>query len=406
MNIYQTKIICKTFQGLESVLAEELNMLKAKNIEIIKRAVICDFDQELLYRCNIQLRTCLKVLVPLFDFESTSPEDLYAFALRIPWEDYFTIDQSFAIDFTIQSEFFTHSQFASLKLKDAICDRFRKYNDDKRPNVNPEKPDILFNLHINKDKVTISMDSSGDSLHKRGNRIDQDIAPINEVLAAGLIIMSGWNRQSHFVDAMCGSGTFVIEATSMAINKAPNLDRTYFCFKNWNTYDSTLYNDICDELEQLIVEFPYKIIGSDNNKKAIFIAQNNIKKAGFSNLIDVREVSIQKMIPPLGNGTLIINPPYGERMETFQIDLLYKQIGTAFKEHFTGYTCGIISSNFEAIKIIGLKPKRKFSVINGKLDCVFCLYEMYEGTKRVFKKSENESDSDGESANESNEIKN
>ena len=351
MNIYQTKIICKTFQGLESVLAEELSMLKAKNIEIIKRAVICDFDQELLYRCNIQLRTCLKVLVPLFDFESTSPEDLYAFALRIPWEDYFTIDQSFAIDFTIQSEFFTHSQFAS--------------------------------LHINKDKVTISMDSSGDSLHKRGNRIDQDIAPINEVLAAGLIIMSGWNRQSHFVDAMCGSGTFVIEATSMAINKAPNLDRSYFCFKNWNIYDSTLYNDICDELEQLI-----------------FIAQNNIKKAGFSNLIDIREVSIQKMIPPLGNGTLIINPPYGERMETFQIDLLYKQIGTAFKEHFTGYTCGIISSNFEAIKIIGLKPKRKFSVINGKLDCVFCLYEMYD----VFKKSESEDES--ESANESNEIKN
>ncbi|MFN8283527.1 MAG: THUMP domain-containing protein [Chitinophagales bacterium] len=404
MNIYQTKIICKTFQGLENVLADELRALNAKNVAVIKRAVTCDFDQELLYRCNIQLRTCLKVLVPLFDFESTSPEDLYAFAIRIPWEDYFTIDQSFAIDFTIQSEYFKHSQFASLKLKDAICDRFRKYNKDKRPDVNPEKPDILFNLHINKDKVTISMDSSGDSLHKRGNRIDQDIAPINEVLAAALIKMSGWNGQSHFVDAMCGSGTFLIEAASIAINKAPNLDRKYFCFKNWNNYDKILYNDICDELEHQIVDFDYKIVGSDNNKKAIFIAQNNIKKAGFSNIIDVRETSIQKMIPPMGNGTLIINPPYGERMETYQVDLLYKQIGTAFKEHFAGYTCGIISSNFEAMKLIGLKPKRKFPVINGKLDCVFSLFEMYEGTKRVFKKSENESD--GESANESNEIKN
>ncbi len=382
MNIYETKIICKTFQGLEQVLAAELEALNAKNVEIIKRAVVCDYDKELLYRCNLELRTCLKVLVPLFDFESTSPEDLYGFAIRIPWEDYFSIDQTFAIDFTIQSEFFTHSQFASLKLKDAVCDRFRKFHDDKRPDVNTDKPDILFNLHINKDKVTISLDSSGDSLHKRGNRIDQDIAPINEVLAAALIIMSKWDKQSHFVDAMCGSGTFVIEAASMAINKAPNLDRNYFCFKNWKNYDNTLYNDICTELEYKITDFNYKIIGSDNNKKAIFIAQNNIRKSGFTKLIDLRESSIQKMIPPMGKGTLIINPPYGERMEAYQIDLLYKQIGTAFKEHFTGYTCGIISNNFEGLKIIGLKPMKKYQVINGKLDCVFYLYEMYEGSKR------------------------
>ena len=382
MNVFETKIICKTFQGLEEVLVDELTALRAKNIEIIKRAIVCDYDKELLYRCNIELRTCLKVLVPLFEFESNSPEDLYGFAIRIPWEDYFTIDQTFAIDFTIQSEFFTHSQFASLKLKDAICDRFRKFHDDKRPDVNPEKPDILFNLHINKDKVTISLDSSGDSLHKRGNRIDQDIAPINEVLAAGLILMSKWDRQSHFVDAMCGSGTIVIEAASLAINKAPNLDRNYFCFKNWKNYEKTLYNDICTELELKIQEFPYKIIGSDNNKKAIYIAQNNIKKAGFTKLIEVRETSIQKMIPPMGKGTLIINPPYGERMETYQIDLLYKQIGDAFKQHFTGYTCGIISNNFAGLKLIGLKPMKKYQVINGKLECVFYLYEMYEGSKR------------------------
>jgi putative N6-adenine-specific DNA methylase len=281
VNVFETKIICKTFQGLEQVLADELTALNAKNVEIIKRAVVCDYDKELLYRCNLELRTCLKVLVPLFEFESNSPEDLYGFAIRIPWEDYFTLEQSFAIDFTIQSEFFTHSQFASLKLKDAICDRFRKFHNDKRPDVNTDKPDILFNLHINKNNVTISMDSSGTSLHQRGNRVEQTIAPINEVLAAGLILMSKWDRKSHFVDAMCGSGTFVIEATSMAINKAPNLDRTYFCFKNWNTYDSILYNDICDELEHQITDFNYKIVGSDNNKKAIFIAQNNIKKLDF-----------------------------------------------------------------------------------------------------------------------------
>ncbi|HRH57348.1 MAG TPA: THUMP domain-containing protein [Chitinophagales bacterium] len=382
MNVFETKIICKTFQGLEQVLADELNALQAKNVEIIKRAVVCDYDLELLYRCNLELRTCLKVLVPLFEFESNSPEDLYGFAIRIPWEDYFTVEQSFAIDFTIKSEFFTHSQFASLKLKDAICDRFRKFNNDKRPDINSDKPDILFNLHIYKNNVTISLDSSGTSLHQRGNRIEQTIAPINEVLAAGLILMSKWDRQSHFVDAMCGSGTIVMEAASMAINKAPNLDRSYFCFKNWKNYDKTLFNDICTELELKISDFEYKIIGSDNNKKAVFIAQNNIKKAGFSKLIEIRETSIQKMIPPMGRGTLIINPPYGERMEAYQIDLLYKQIGDAFKQHFTGYTCGIISNNFEGLKNIGLKPMKKYPVINGKLECVFYLYEMYEGTKR------------------------
>ncbi len=382
MNVFETKLICKTFQGLEAVLAEELDGLNAKNIEIIKRAVVCDYDKELLYRCNLELRTCLKVLVPLFEFESSSPEDLYGFAIRIPWEDYFDVDQSFAIDFTIQSEFFTHTQFASLKLKDAICDRFRKFCDDKRPNVNPKEPDILFNLHINRDRVTISLDSSGTSLHQRGNRIEQTIAPINEVLAAGLIYLSKWDKQSHFVDAMCGSGTIVMEAASMAIHKAPNLDRAYFCFKNWKNYDKVLYNDICTVLEYQIKDFPYKIIGSDNNKKAIFTAQANIRKAGLSHLIEIRETSIQKMIPPMGKGTLVINPPYGERLQTHEIDLLYKHIGDAFKQHFTDYTCCMISSNFESMKNIGLKPLRKYPVVNGKLDCLFCIYEMYEGSRR------------------------
>ena len=390
MNVYETKIICKTFQGLESVLAEELKTLNAQNISIIKRAVVCDYDIELLYRCNLELRTCLKVLVPVFEFESNSPEDLYAFATRIAWEDYFDITQSFAIDFTIQSEFFKHSQFAALKLKDAICDRFRKYNNDKRPDVNTEKPDVLFNLHITKNMVTISLDSSGTSLHQRGNRIEQTIAPINEVLAAGLILLSKWDKQSNFIDAMCGSGTIVMEAASMAIQKAPNLDRKYFCFKNWKNYNKGLYNDICTALEHKIQAFNYKIIGSDNNKKAIFTAKKNVQNAGLSSVVEIREISMQKMIPPMGNGTLIINPPYGERMETYQLDLLYKHIGTALKEHFTGYTCGVISSDIDALKNIGLKPLKKYPVVNGKLNCMFQIYEMYEGSKRKPKENSNE----------------
>lgn len=389
MNIYETKIVCKTFQGLEQVLAEELHALKAKNVDVIKRAVMCDFDLELLYRCNLELRTCLKVLVPVFEFESNSPDDLYSFASRLSWDKYMDVDQSFAIDFTIQSEFFKHSQFASLKLKDAICDYFRKKY-DKRPDVDTDQPDVLFNLHIYRNKVTISLDSSGTSLHQRGNRVEQTIAPINEVLAAGLILLSKWDRQSHFVDAMCGSGTIVIEAASMAINKAPNLDRNYFCFKHWKNYNRSLYNDICTELEYKITDFPHKIIGSDNNKKAVFVARTNVQKAGFSNVVEIREASIQKMIPPMGKGTLIINPPYGERMESYQVDLLYKQIGTAFKEHFSGYTCGVISSDVEALKTIGLKPMRKYPLINGKLDCMYYLYEMYEGTRRKPKETTDE----------------
>lgn len=390
MNIFETKIICKTFQGLEQVLADELQALNAQNIHVIKRAVVCDYNLELLYRCNLELRTCLKVLVPVFEFESNSPEDLYNFASRISWEDFFDIDQSFAIDFTIQSEYFKHSQFASLKLKDAICDRFRNLHKGKRPDVNTEKPDILFNLHIYRNQVTVSLDSSGTSLHQRGNRIEQTIAPINEVLAAGLIKLSKWDKQSHFIDAMCGSGTIVLEAASMAINKAPNLDRNYFCFKQWKNYDKSLYNDICTALEQKITAFPYKIIGSDNSKKSIFTAQNNVKKSKYNSIIEIREVSIQKVIPPMGKGTLIINPPYGERLQTHEIDRLYKQIGTAFKEHFTGYTCGVISSDMEALKNIGLKPSKKYALINGKLDCIFNLYEMYEGSKRKPKTTDQE----------------
>lgn len=381
MNVFESKIICKTFHGLENVLAEELQALNARNIEIIKRAVVCDYDAELLYRCNVELRTCLKVLVPVYEFMSESTDDLYNFASRLKWEDYFDVKQSFAIDFTIQSEYFKHSQFAALRLKDAICDHFRKLYDE-RPSVNTEAPDVLFNLHIHRDKVTISLDSSGTSLHQRGNRMAQNIAPINEVLAAGLVLLSKWDRQSHFVDAMCGSGTILMEAASYAINKAPNLERSYFCFKNWKNYDAALYRKVCKAAEARITEFDYKIIGTDSSKKSIFIAEKNIQKAGLSDWIEVREISIQKMIPPMGRGTLIINPPYGERMQIEELDRLYRQIGDAFKQHFTGYTCGVITSNFEAAKNIGLKPTRKFPVMNGKLDCLFYIYDIYEGSKR------------------------
>lgn len=382
MNVFQTKLVCKTLQGLESVLAEELTLLQAENIETGKRAVICNYSEELLYRANLQLRTCLKVLVPVFEFESTSPEDIYNFCSRLSWENYFAVNQSFAIDFTIQSPYFKHTQYASLKLKDAICDRFRKINGE-RPSINTDAPDILWNLHIFNNKVTISLDSSGTSLHKRGNRAHQNEAPLNEVLAAGMIYLSGWDRKSTFLDAMCGSGTLILEATSMALQKAPNLDREYFCFKNWPTYKETLFKTVQYELKNAVRDtIDFKIIAADSSRKSLQITEMNCRRAGVWKYIDFRENSMQKLIPPYGTGTLIINPPYGERMQSYEIDRLYKQIGDGFKQHFARYTCCLITSNIEAMKNFGLKPKKKYPLLNGKLDCLFYIYEMYEGSKR------------------------
>jgi putative N6-adenine-specific DNA methylase len=370
-------IIVKTFLGLEHILEQELIALGAKETKVIKRAVQCNYEKELLYKINIESRFALKAIIPIETFSATTPEELYQAALQINWENYFTIQQSFAIDNSIFSKHFTHSQYASLKLKDAICDRFRKIN-EARPNINISEPDILFNLHIHEENITISLDSSGDSLHKRGYKQYQDIAPINEVLAAGLIQLSNWNRTDIFIDGMCGSGTIVIEATLMAMNKAPNLDRAYFCVKNWKDFDSNLWQKCMSEATSKIISPINKIIAIDNQDKVIKKAERNIFRAGLKKYIEVQKRNFLKFIPPHQKGVCIINPPYGERMnEEEDINLFYKEIGDSFKQHFTLYTCGIISSDFEALKKLGLKPSKRIELLNGKLPCKYQLYDIY-----------------------------
>ncbi len=369
-------IIAKTLLGLEDLLKDELMALGAKNVLKLKRGVQCKYDKQLLYRINIESRYCLRALVSIEAFKAQTPEELYHAAMQIPWEDYFNVHQTFAIDSSVFSNYFKHSQYASLKLKDAICDRFRQQS-KQRPSINTDQADVWFNLHINEDKVTISLDSSGDSLHKRGYKQFQDIAPINEVLAAGLIGLSGWDRTSIFVDGMCGSGTIAIEAALMAINKAPNLDRDYFCFKNWKDFDRTLFENIVETAKAKIELKNDCVIAIDYDERVLQKAQRNINRAGLRHQIQVQKKNFLKFVPPHQKGVCILNPPYGERMEQTEIDVFYKEIGDAFKQHFTLYSCGIISSDLEAIKKVGLKPKRRHDVLNGKLPCKFNVYEMY-----------------------------
>jgi putative N6-adenine-specific DNA methylase len=382
LKIYEDYIITKTFQGLESVLAKEITELGGVNVEEIKRGVKCNFSKDLLYRINLEARTCLRALVPVYEFEANSPEELYDFAVRLDWENYLHTEQTFAIDFAISSEYFKHSQFASLKLKDAICDRFRNIN-NSRPSVKTFEPDILFNLHIYNEKVTISLDSSGESLHKRGYRSKQHEAPINEVLAAGLVLLSEWDKNSHFVDGMCGSGTILCEAVMIAIDRAPNADRNYFAVKNWRDFDTRLFREIKETAKSKQKDTDFKMVGADITSKSLRIAEENIRKAGLFRYVQLEQKNFLKMIPPYGGGVCIINPPYGERLQNEEIDLLYKHIGDSLKQNFSGYRCGIISSNMEALKHIGLKTTKKFPVMNGKLECKFQLYDLYEGSKKI-----------------------
>jgi putative N6-adenine-specific DNA methylase len=377
----RTKLIAKTMFGLESVLAQELRDIGATGIQEINRAVLFDFSPEILYKANLHLRTALKILQPIKEFNAYSPEELYDACLKMKWEAFLSLKKTFAVDFTVKSPFFTHTQYAALKVKDAICDRFRSQRGN-RPDVNTENPDILINLHIKDSRVTISLDTTGQSLHKRGNRASQNDAPINEVLAAGLILLSGWDAKSNFVDAMCGSGTILLEAASIATKTPPNLKRERFCFMNYENFDQDLFHKVKMEAQEQIVSPQCSISGSDIEAKAVNITLKNMRAAGFMPYISVQQLNIRDVEPPEGGGVLIINPPYGERITPEDINALYKECGDAFKKNFQGYSCWIFSSNEAAFKHVGLKPTRNITLFNGSLECKFRKYEIYAGSKK------------------------
>lgn len=375
------KLTAKTFKGLEDVLYEELKNLGAQNLIKGNRAVEFEGDKALMYRANFHLRTALRILKPIAEFKVNNEHELYNAIQTLDWSSYFDLKDTFAVDSVVHSNNFSHSKYVALKVKDAIVDQFRsKFN--KRPFVDTDNPSLRISVHISHDQCTVSLDSSGESLHKRGYRIKTTKAPLNEVLAAGMILLSGWDKKSVFIDPMCGSGTLVIEAAMMAHNIPPGMYRESFGFETWNDFDADLLESIYEE-DIPEVNTDIRILGSDVSEIAIRIAKENVENANLKRKVDLLIKPIENYNPPSGeNGIVITNPPYGERIKKNEIDSFYKLLGDRFKNKYTGFEVWLLSSNFEAIKHIGLKPTQKLTLFNGPLECKFLNYSIYEGSKK------------------------
>lgn len=367
------KIIAKTLFGLENILAEEIVNIGGKDIEIINRAVSFYGDDELLYKANLHLRTAVRLIIPLHMFRVKNENDLYKRTKEFKWHELLTPSNTIAVHSTVSSEAIHHSKYAALKVKDAIVDKMRnKYG--KRPNIDTENPDYRINLHIYNEDATISLDSSGDSLHKRGYRLAQVDAPLNEVLAAGMLKLAGWNAQNDFYDPMCGSGTLLMEAAAIATNTPPGYKRK-FGFMNWSDYDEELWQKLKNEVE---IQTPnIKIYGTDNSAKSFVIARKNILNAEFEDYIHLKKDNFFNLKPKSESGTIIFNPPYDERMKQDEIVDFYKKIGDKLKHDLKGFDAWLISANLNAIKHLGLKTSKKIILYNAKLECRYNHYEMY-----------------------------
>lgn len=384
-------MLAKTFKGLEEVLAQELIDLGANDVQLERRAVSFRGDKALLYRANFALRTALRILVPVksdkLKAKGRKPEDqVYEIVKSIDWSQYMTVDSTFVIDATVYSELFHNSLFVTYRAKDAIADYWTE-KVGKRPNVHAERPDIRINLHIGNDAVTISLDSSGESLHKRGYRVATTEAPISEVLAAGMLLMAGWHGQSNFFDPMCGSGTLLIEAALIARNIAPGVFRQSYAFEKWPDFDADLWNEIYND-DSREREFNHRIYGSDASFYAIQQATKNVKSAGVAKDIELKQIRMEEIkwanekIYKFENALVMLNPPYGERLKSNkEMEDLYSAIGSTLKHQFAGATAWIISSNVAAMKYIGLKPSKKLHLLNGELDCQFNKYDLFQGKR-------------------------
>ncbi len=375
------KFIAKTFFGLEEVLQSELQALGAKKIRISKRACLYEGDKELLYKSNLYLRTALRILVPFEEFVAFDENRLYKKIKTIDWSKIFSLEQTFAIDTTVNSSRFRHSKYLALKIKDAIVDKFRD-EFGSRPSVDTENPDIRINVHCNEANFTISLDSSGDSLHKRGYRERGHSAPLNEVLAAGIVLLSGWDAKSPLIDPMCGSGTILIEAALLAKNIPPGFERNDFGFMNWNDFDEGLWGKIYDTAEENIKTSEKIIFGFDSDDRALHFSNNSISKFGLSGCISLSNKSFQDNVPKCENGMLIINPPYDERMKEENIIAFYKMMGDQLKTHYQGFSAWILSGNKDAIKRVGLKSSRRLTLYNGKIECKLHRFDLYAGSKK------------------------
>lgn len=374
--------LAKTLAGLEEVLAKELKDLGAEQIEIGNRMVRYTGDKALLYRSNLQLRTALRVLVPIHRFRVKHQNELYKKVQKVDWSEYLSLSDTFAVDAVTNSAFIRHSHYAALKTKDAIVDQFRKKT-GRRPSIDVQSPNLRLHLHIRNDWGTILLDSSGDSLHKRGYRQASVAAPINEVLAAGMILLAGWEGNSSFMDAMCGSGTLPIEAAMMAHRIPPQWLRRQFGFMKWKDFDGPLWKKIRKEAEGQQRAFGHTIWASDRESDAIQATKTNLRALGLLDKVKVSQKEFSDVKPLPHPGLLMINPPYDERLERRDINELYQQIGDQLKQDYAGWEAWIISSNKTALKHIGLRPSRKITLYNGALECKFHKFEMYQGSKKA-----------------------
>lgn len=382
-------MLAKTFKGLEQVLAKELIELGANNVQIERRAVSFTGDLRMLYTANFCLRTASRVLVPIATFKAKKTDDIYEQVKALNWAEYMTPKTTFQIDATVYSDLFRHSQFITYRVKDAIVDYWMEHG-GVRPSVQLTNPDIYLNIHIAGDSVTLSLDSSGESLHKRGYRVANTQAPINEALAAGMLLLAGWQGQGDFYDPMCGSGTLLIEAALIARNIAPGIYRKGFAFEKWANFDADLFEDIYSD-DSRERDFQHKIYGSDAGFYAVQVATKNIESANLQRDIEVKQIRVQelRLAERDTEGALVmINPPYGERLaQDKDVLRLYQDMGTTLKHQFNGATAWIISSNEEALKCIGLRPAKRVRLMNGDLECLFNQYELFKGDRKTWKKS-------------------
>lgn len=386
---HEFQMLAKTFKGLEQVLAQELIELGANNVQVQRRAVSFTGDKRMLYVANFCLRTASRILVPIATFQAKNTDNIYEQAKQVDWGQYMTPKTTFQIDATVYSDLFRHSQFITYRVKDAIVDWWMEHG-GVRPSVQLTHPDLYLNVHIAGDTVTVSLDSSGESLHKRGYRVANTQAPINEALAAGMLLLAGWKGQSDFYDPMCGSGTLLIEAALIARNIAPGIYRKGFAFEKWANFDADLFEDIYSD-DSRERDFEHKIYGSDAGFYAVQAATKNIQSANLQRDIEVKQIRVEelRLADRDTEGALVmINPPYGERLSQDKNVLrLYQDMGTALKHQFSGATAWIISSNEEALKCVGLRPAKKIHLVNGDLECLFNKYELFRGDRKTWKKS-------------------
>ncbi|WP_035671043.1 class I SAM-dependent RNA methyltransferase [Flavobacterium sp. 83] len=384
------KMIAKTFFGFEEILAKELQMLGAQNVEQGVRMVSFKGDKGFMYKANLALRTALKILKPIYFFKANNEQALYKGISSMNWSKLLNANQTFVIDTTVHSEYFNHSEFVSQKCKDAIVDQFRERT-GQRPSIDKVHPDLRINIHIDKDQVSVALDTSGNALNQRGYRTATNIAPINEVLAAGILLLSGWDGQTDFLDPMCGSGTFLAEAAMIACNIPANINRKEFAFEKWNDWDNDLFDAISDSLLKRIREFHYTIKGFDKAPSAVQKAKDNIKNANLDEYVTIEEQNFfDTEKTSEGKLQMVFNPPYDERLD-IHMEEFYKSIGDTLKKNYPGTNAWFITANLEALKYVGLKPSRKIKLFNAGLEARLVKYEMYEGSKRTKFQATNDS---------------